>query len=40
MTRVAEEGARLARADGVEPGDIAFLWADAIASALYAEHHG
>jgi hypothetical protein len=40
MTRVSKEGARLARVDGVEPGDIAFLWADAIASALYAEHHG
>ncbi|NNC01278.1 hypothetical protein HJC10_00160 [Corallococcus exiguus] len=40
MTRVSEEGARLARVQRVQPGDIPFLWADAIASALYAEHHG
>lgn len=39
MTRVSEEGARLARADGMEPGDLPFLWADAIANALYASHH-
>lgn len=40
MTRVSKEGARLARVDGAKPGNIAFLWADAIANALYAEHHG
>lgn len=39
MTRVAEEGARRAKADGVMPGPITFLWADAIASALYSHHH-
>jgi hypothetical protein len=40
MTHVSEEGARLASAEKLQPGDIAFIWADAIASALYAEHHG
>lgn len=40
MTRVSKEGAGLANAEGVEPGALRFLWADAIASALYAEHHG
>ncbi len=39
MTRVSKEGARLARIEGVEPGDISFLWADAVANALYAGHH-
>ncbi|AKT37938.1 hypothetical protein [Chondromyces crocatus] len=40
MTRVSKEGVRLAQEERVEPGQLAFLWADAIASALYAEHHG
>ena len=39
MTRVAEEGVRVATKKGVKPGEITFLWADAIASALYGEHH-
>jgi hypothetical protein len=39
MTRVAEEGANLASKGGVKPGEIVFLWADAIASALYEQHH-
>lgn len=39
MTRVAEDGAKRAAASGVKPGEIMFLWADAIASALYSEHH-
>jgi len=40
MTRVAEDGARLAARDGVKAGVITFLWADAISSALYAQYHG
>lgn len=39
MTRVAEEGARHATKNQVTPGEITFLWADAIASALYSLHH-
>jgi len=39
MTRVAEEGMKLATKKGVKPGEITFLWADAIASALYDQHH-
>lgn len=38
MTRISKEGAGLARKAGVEPGDHAYLWADAIASQMYAEH--
>lgn len=39
MTRIAEEGARHASKSGVPPGDITFLWADAIANGLYVLHH-
>lgn len=39
MTRIAEEGERLARTASVVPGPIKYLWADAIANALYANHH-
>jgi hypothetical protein len=38
MTRIAEEGERLAKRAAVEPGTIKYLWADAIANALYALH--
>lgn len=40
MTKIAEEGERLARRVNVEPGEIKFLWADAIANALYGDNHG
>jgi hypothetical protein len=36
MTRIAEEGERLATDASVAPGPIKYLWADAIANALYA----
>ena len=39
MTRIAEEGETLARRAKVEPGAIKYLWADAIASELYDDHH-
>ena len=39
LTRVAEIGGALARNAGVEPGDIAYLWADAIASYMYGAYH-
>jgi len=39
MTRIAEEGERLAIAAWVRPGGIKYLWADAIANALYELHH-
>jgi hypothetical protein len=39
MTRIAEEGARLAREHGVQPGELAYLWADAIANELYSVLH-
>ena len=35
MTRIAEEGERLAKSSGASPGSIKYLWADAIASELY-----
>jgi hypothetical protein len=35
MTRIAEEGEKLARAASVAPGSIKYLWADAIANELY-----
>jgi hypothetical protein len=40
LTRVAERGAASALLEDVEPGEITFLWSDAISSALYAAHHG
>jgi hypothetical protein len=39
MTRIAEEGERLARRAKISPGEIKYLWADAIANALYDDHH-
>jgi hypothetical protein len=39
MTRIAEEGEKLAKRAAVEPGTIKYLWADAIANALYALHN-
>ncbi len=39
MTRVAEEGARLARLTGVEPGPLTYIWGDVVADALYVQHH-
>lgn len=39
ITRIAEEGTRLSTAAGVTPGPIKYLWADAIANQLYADHH-
>jgi hypothetical protein len=40
MTRVWKGGASLAQQNGVAAGDLPFLWADAIANALYSMHHG
>ena len=39
MTRIAEEGERLAKRAKVAAGEIKYLWADAIANALYDDHH-
>jgi hypothetical protein len=39
MTRIAEEGERLANRAKVAAGEIKYLWADAIANALYDDHH-
>jgi hypothetical protein len=39
MTRIAEEGERLAKLATIKPGEIKYLWADAIANALYSLHH-
>jgi hypothetical protein len=39
MTRIAEEGEKLAKRADVEPGEIKYLWADAIANGLYAMHN-
>jgi hypothetical protein len=39
MTRIAEEGEKLARRAETRPGEIKYLWADAIANALYDDHH-
>jgi hypothetical protein len=39
MTRIAEEGERLAKCATIKPGEIKYLWADAIANALYDQHH-
>ena len=39
LTRIAELGAQRARAAGVAPGDVIYLWADAIAAYLYDVHH-
>jgi hypothetical protein len=40
LTRVGEIGKQLAKSAGIVPGDITYLWADAIASALYDRYHG
>jgi hypothetical protein len=39
LTRVAEVGSQLAKAAKITPGDVAYLWADAIAAYLYEIHH-
>ena len=39
LTRIAEQGLRLSRKAKIAPGDIIFLWADAIASHLYGMYH-
>jgi hypothetical protein len=39
MTRIAEEGNKLARKASVMPGSIQYIWADAIANALYASYY-
>jgi hypothetical protein len=38
LTRLSEEGSLRARRAGVEPGGIKYLWADAIANAVYEAH--
>jgi hypothetical protein len=40
LTRIGEKGEEMAMKNGVKPGEILFLWADAIASYLYDMHHG
>jgi len=40
LTRVAEIGRALATNAGIRPGDVSYLWADAIASHLYGTYHG
>lgn len=39
MTRVSEEGVKLATMAGVQPGSLTYLWADAIANQLYADYY-
>jgi hypothetical protein len=39
MTDIALDGARFAKAAGVSPGNFEFLWADAISSWVYDNHH-
>jgi hypothetical protein len=39
VTRISEQGAKLAKQAGVMPGPIRYLWADAIANQLYTDHH-
>ncbi len=39
LTRIAELGSELSRKAKVRPGDITYLWADAIASHLYGMYH-
>jgi hypothetical protein len=38
LTEIVEQGSLLAKKALVEPGKIKYLWADAIANALYAYH--
>jgi hypothetical protein len=40
MTRIAKEGEKQARHASVTPGSITYLWADAIANALYESYYG
>ena len=39
LKRVAEEGAKVAASRGVVPGDVPYLWADAIASNAFDFYH-
>ncbi len=39
MTCIGERAERLARAANVKPGRSKYLWADAVANALYEQHH-
>jgi hypothetical protein len=39
MSSIAKMGADLADQEGLEPGPSKYIWADAIANYLYAEHH-
>jgi hypothetical protein len=39
MTRIAEEGRKLAKLASVKPGSVTYIWADAIANELYASHY-
>lgn len=39
LLAVADEGATIARKAGEMPGEIRYLWADAIASAAYGKYH-
>lgn len=38
MTRLAAMGTQQAQNQGIQPGQLKYLWADAVANALYAEH--
>ena len=40
LTRIAEIGQHNARKSKITPGSITYIWADAIASALYSMYHG
>jgi hypothetical protein len=40
LTRISEIGRTLSKSAGIPPGDISYLWADAIASFLYGAYHG
>jgi len=40
LKNLASEGARESKASGVAPGPQIYLWADAIANQLYADHFG
>lgn len=39
MTRIAEEGEKLSKLKSVRPGDITYIWADAIANQLYNDYY-
>jgi hypothetical protein len=39
ITRIAEEGSRLARLANAKPGSVKYIWADAIANQLYADYY-